>query len=596
MAVSARRRLLRWGSWFAVGNGALMAVVGLRYLWYYFALGPSFAWIYVIIAYVGHFSALACLVFLLMVPLIALIPRPRLVLPLGVFLASAGGSLLLLGTLVFAENRYHLGVLTASLLAPETWAFLALYFLVGLAIEAMLAGWVWKRTAAPAWPRRGRTLVLGLAACFLASHLIHMIAHAYFYVPVTSFTRYLPLYFPFQEPRTLAKLRAPGGQHRLVPARGRLAEGELHYPLAPLRCEPHPPLLNVLLVVIDGMRADALTSMAAPRLTAFASGAVQFDQHFSGGNVSRPGMFSLFYGLPATYWHAFANFDQPPVLMDLFRQHGYQLGVFASAPVYSKVVGLDRTALARIPNLRRETVSPYPGRSGKDRTLTEEWFAWFGGRDPSRAFFGFLYYDAAVGIEPPQNYPVPVPVPPGASKPRRLHAKYLSAVHYVDSLVGQVLDDLDRRKLLDRTVVIVTSDHGMQFDEYGLGFDGHGTGFTRSQLQTPLVIRWPGRPPGRVDRRTSHFDVAPTLLTGLFGCANPPTDYASGHGLFTDRQWDWLIATDYTDYAVVEPAQVTVVLAGGYEIRDENYRLVRHPTLPQESLRAALREMSRFYR
>ncbi len=513
MAVSARRRLLRWGSWFAVVNGALMAVVGLRYLWYYFALGPSFAWIYVIIAYVGHFSALACLVFLLMVPVIALIPRPRL-------------------------------------LAPETWAFLALYFLVGLAVEAMLAGWVWKRTAAPAWPRRGRALVLGLAACFLASHLIHMIAHAYFYVPVTSFTRYLPLYFPFQEPRTLAKLRAPGGQHRLVPARGRLAEGELHYPLAPLRCEPHPPLLNVLLVVIDGMRADALTSMAAPRLTAFASGAVQFDQHFSGGNVSRPG----------------------------------------------KVVGLDRTALARIPNLRRETVSPYPGRSGKDRTLTEEWFAWFGGRDPSRPFFGFLYYDAAVGIEPPQNYPVPVPVPPGASKPRRLHAKYLSAVHYVDSLVGQVLDDLDRRKLLDRTVVIVTSDHGMQFDEYGLGFDGHGTGFTRSQLQTPLVIRWPGRPPGRVDRRTSHFDVAPTLLTGLFGCANPPTDYASGHGLFTGRQWDWLIATDYTDYAVVEPAQVTVVLAGGYEIRDENYRLVRHPTLPQESLRAALREMSRFYR
>ena len=125
MAVSARRRLLRWGSWFAVGNGALMAVVGLRYLWYYFALGPSFAWIYVIIAYVGHFSALAYLVFLLMVPVIALIPRPRLVLPLGVFLASAGVSLLLLDTLVFAENRYHLGVLTASLLAPETWAFLS---------------------------------------------------------------------------------------------------------------------------------------------------------------------------------------------------------------------------------------------------------------------------------------------------------------------------------------------------------------------------------------------------------------------------------------------------------------------------------------
>ncbi len=577
-----------------------MTVVGLPYLWYYFALGPSFAWVYAVLAYVGHLSALAYLAFLLLVPVIALIPRPRLVLPLGAFAAGAGVSLLLLDTLVFAENRYHLGVLTASLLAPETWAFLALYFLLGLAIEAMLAGWVWKRTAAPGRPRTGRYLALGLVACFLVSHLIHMIAHANYYVPVTSFTRYLPLYFPLDESKRLARLglvsRARGSEHRLVAAFGRLPEGELHYPLAPLRCEPRSPLLNVMLVVIDGMRADALAPASAPRLAELAAGAVQFDQHYSGGNVSRPGMFSLFYGLPATYWQAFADFDQPPVLMDLFRRYGYQLAVFASAPVYSKVVGLDRTALARIPNLRGETVSPYPGSSGRDRTLTEEWLAWLDARDPSRSFFGFLYYDAAVTNDPPKDYPPVAPVPPGASTPARLHARYLSAVHYVDSLVGRVLDDLERRKLLDRTVIIVTSDHGMQFDEHGLRFDGHGTGFTRSQLQTPLVIRWPGRPPGRVDHRTSHFDVAPTLLTGLFGCANPPSEYASGQDLFTDRQWDWLIAADYTNYALVEPEQVTVVLSRGYEIRDRNYHLVRHPTIPQDSLRAALREMSRFYR
>jgi membrane-anchored protein YejM (alkaline phosphatase superfamily) len=142
-------------------------------------------------------------------------------------------------------------------------------------------------------------------------------------------------------------------------------------------------------------------------------------------------------------------------------------------------------------------------------------------------------------------------VPPGASIQGRLHARYLTAVHYVDSLVGRVLDDLERRQLLDRTVVIVTADHGMQFEEHGLGFDGHGTGFTRSQLQTPLV---------------------------------------------TDGQWDWLIAADYTNYALGEPEQVTVVLSRGYEIRDRNYHLVRHPTVPHDSLRAALREMSRFYR
>ena len=169
-------------------------------------------------------------------------------------------------------------------------------------------------------------------------------------------------------------------------------------------------------------------------------------------------------------------------------------------------------------------------------------------------------------------------------------------MHYVDSLVGRVLDDLERRKLGERTVVIVTSDHGMEFGENGLGFTGHGTAFSELQMHTPFVVRWPGRPPGRVMRRTSHNDLAPTLLTELFGCANPPSDYASGQSLFSDTQWDWLIAANYSDFALIEPERVTIVRPNGYEIRDREYRLVQNPQLPNAGLRAALAEMRRFYR
>jgi membrane-anchored protein YejM (alkaline phosphatase superfamily) len=150
--VSARRRLLRWGSWFAVLNAALLGAVGLRYLWYYSALQPSLAWIYAIAAFLGQITVLGYTPFLLLVPVIVLLPRPWVVLPLAVVLASAVLSFIVLDSLVFAENRYHVGVLTFLLLAPLTWAFLALYFLVGVAIEAMLALWVWKRSAVP--PRR----------------------------------------------------------------------------------------------------------------------------------------------------------------------------------------------------------------------------------------------------------------------------------------------------------------------------------------------------------------------------------------------------------------------------------------------------------
>src|SRR5439155_9201840 len=233
-AVSPRWRLFRSGSWFAVANAVVLAIVGLRYLWYYSTLGLSPAWVYAILAYVGQMSALAYLPFLLLlVPAIALLPRPRVILPLAVVLASVALGVLLLDSLVFAENRYHLSPLRFALLAPQTWAFLALYVLLGVAIEAMLAGWLWKRTAHPPVRQIGRYLAAGLAICFVSSHLIHAWAEAHSYVPVTAFTRYLPLYFPLKDSRRMNRLgfvnEARAREYRRVATMGRPVDSAIRW-------------------------------------------------------------------------------------------------------------------------------------------------------------------------------------------------------------------------------------------------------------------------------------------------------------------------------------------------------------------------------
>src|SRR6266853_6223421 len=114
--MTSRRRLLRWAHWFTAVHVGLLALIGLRYLWLYLRLSPTAAWVYAPLAYVGHIAVLAYLpIFLLVLPLILLLPRPRVVVPLGVVLASAAVGFLMLDSLVFAENRYHLGILTATL-------------------------------------------------------------------------------------------------------------------------------------------------------------------------------------------------------------------------------------------------------------------------------------------------------------------------------------------------------------------------------------------------------------------------------------------------------------------------------------------------
>src|SRR4029453_5992422 len=166
--MGARKRLLRWANGFALANAAFLGVVGLRYLWYYPPLEPFVGWTYAGLAYVGHLSALAYVPLILLVPVMMLVPRPWAVLPLAVLASSVLLSFLLLDSLVFAENRYHLGVLTFSLLETTTWGFLFVYFLLGLAVEAMVAAWIWRRTAFPGMARIAWVLSLGPGPCFSA--------------------------------------------------------------------------------------------------------------------------------------------------------------------------------------------------------------------------------------------------------------------------------------------------------------------------------------------------------------------------------------------------------------------------------------------
>ena len=137
-----------------------------------------------------------------------------------------------------------------------------------------------------------------------------------------------------------------------------------------------------------------------------------------------------------------------------------------------------------------------------------------------------------------------------------LWTHYRLAARFVDQQVAQVLASLRASGMWDRTVVIVTSDHGFEFDDSGLGYIGHANAFTPYQLRTPLIVHWPGKAPQEFTHRTSHHDVAPTLLGELFGCSTPPSDYSVGHNLLEGRDWSWLIAGSYNAYAIVTPETV----------------------------------------
>jgi membrane-anchored protein YejM (alkaline phosphatase superfamily) len=598
-----RKTLLRWTAWFALANAVVFGLVSLRYFGGGVPADTPLAWIYLVSVYIGHHVLITVVpLMLLAVPLIVILPRRRLLTAVAVILFAAMIALMMLDSLLWSQSRFHINALTLKILGWQSWVFTVVIFAIALFFESMLARGVWNWVLAQK-PRRGWLIGSFCALMILVSQGIHAWADAAYYVPVTGLGQILPVYKGVTAKSILANwglVDVKESRERALARRvsqdleggsGRL----LQYPLQPLQCASDKPL-NLLFIIADSLRGDVVTPQLAPNITRFAADhGMDFRNHFSGGNSSRMGMFSLFYGLPPGYWASFSSLQRPTVLVDELQAQDYQLGLFSSASMYRPVV-LDRTAFANVPDLRIVTEPESDPSWKRDQKLTREWFEWLDASNPERPFFGFLFYDATMGRSVPPDYPRQVR--PASDEHYAVEfAKYQSAVSFVDSLVGTVLDDLRARGLLDRTVVLISADHGEEFGESGEKLDNHGSGYTRYQLVTPMVLAWPGRQTGvTYQHRTSHYDIVPTLMQDLLGCSNPATDYSVGTNLFEEKPWDWMVAGSYYNYAVLEPDQVTVTFPNGlYEVRDWDYRLATNPRFRGDVLEAVSEQNARFY-
>jgi hypothetical protein len=92
-----------------------------------------------------------------------------------------------------------------------------------------------------------------------------------------------------------------------------------------------------------------------------------------------------------------------------------------------------------------------------------------------------------------------------------LLAKYNGAVRYVDQQIGRLFDVLREERLLEDTLIIITSDHGESLTEHDIFFDHHGLYDVTTHV--PLILYYPKAfsEPKRVKGLVQHIDLAPTL-------------------------------------------------------------------------------------
>ncbi|MDD2581653.1 MAG: DUF3413 domain-containing protein, partial [Desulfuromonadaceae bacterium] len=562
------------------------------------------------ISYPGHFFSLSLIVFPLIAAVIALYPSRRFVFTLAVILETSLILTIIVDSMVFAQYRFHLNGMIWNLLTsgavkdilPLTgmlWVVAALATVIIALLEWFIARATWFWATKKRRPY-GVPLSIGIAFIILSGHIMHAWADANHYTAITKQVRYLPAYKPLTMKHMMVRL----GLAVARPKDGLRLENEnssLRYPMETIKCPDKPAKMNVLLIVIDSWRFDALTPETAPNIWNLSKESWRFDHHFSSGNATRFGIFGLFYGIYGTYWHSMLAEEKSPVLMREFERQKYRIGVFASAPLINPE--FDRTVFSDIRN-KIELRQTGGGSVENDRIITEKMINFIASTPKNSPFFGFMFFDSPhvaghpEGIAPfqPELKEVNHLTLNNNTDPVPYFNRYKNAVYYNDLLIGRVLEQLKKNKLMENTIVLITGDHGEEFNDLKMNYWGHVGNFARFQTQTPLVVHWPGKTPAIYKHTTSHMDIAPTLMKDMFSCETDPARFSNGRDLLDSSPRPYVLISSWETFSTNEPDRITVVQQSGeMDILDAAYKPLPGAKLRPEISKSAMEGMGRFY-
>jgi hypothetical protein len=308
----------------------------------------------------------------------------------------------------------------------------------------------------------------------------------------------------------------------------------------PLEPPPEDPPLQILLISVDTLRADAVdqpsSGVATPHLDLFALEAERFSRHYAAASWTKPSHASMLTGFyPDTHRAVDLNQGMDPAVPTLAERFG--AGGFKTAalvydcgwlsPKWGFAKGFDSYRMTRWRAGRQASAAarwvfahrdepffffvhtfephsdfkflPYEAPGINRRTIARD----FGVEDFGRRS-GRMASDFLIGLDRGE-------IPREPEDEEILRSTYEAGVRYLDEAVGMLFDSLRSSGLWDQMLVVVTSDHGEEFGEHG-GF-GHGPLYEEI-ISVPLLIKWPDSERAGQTRAgpSSSVDLAPTLL------------------------------------------------------------------------------------
>ena len=277
-----------------------------------------------------------------------------------------------------------------------------------------------------------------------------------------------------------------------------------------------PKALNIVLITIDTLRTDRLSCYGSDRvrtanIDGFAAEGVRFTNAATTVPFTLPAHSSIMTGLYPPGHGVRENVgytldERVPTVAEMLSRAGWATGGFVSAFVLDERWGIGRGFDRYFDDFDLsgfDTANLSSVQRRGDETLAEA-VRWLDERPPEKPFFLWLHlYDPHDPYEPPEPWASEY-----AGRP------YDGEVAFTDSLIGDFRKALEERGLLERSLVILTADHGEGLGDHGES--SHGFFVYDTTVRVALIVSLPGRPAGTtVDTAVSHVDIVPTVLDAV---------------------------------------------------------------------------------
>ncbi|MCP2520043.1 sulfatase-like hydrolase/transferase [Candidatus Aminicenantes bacterium AC-335-A11] len=274
--------------------------------------------------------------------------------------------------------------------------------------------------------------------------------------------------------------------------------------------------MNIIILTIDTLRADHLEcygyqGVKTPNINRLAYEGVLFENVICQTPLTFPSHCSIFTGTYPLFHGvrdngSFYLEENQITLAEILKNRGYTTGAFIGAFVLDSRWGLDQGFdyyydnfdLAKYKTISLDAVQR---RGNEVLSVFYEWLD----KNLERKFFAWIhFYDPHTPYDPPEPYKT-------YFKGRR-YGLYDGEIAFVDKLIGEFYDYLKKKKILDKTLIVFTSDHGESLGEHRES--AHGFFIYDAVLKVPLIIRFPeskfsGK---RIINQIRSIDIMPTIL------------------------------------------------------------------------------------